>query len=443
MLTTPEKIRNLQRKLYCKAKQEPKFRFYTLYDKIYREDILEHAYHLVHINVGSAGIDGITFKGIEEGQGRETFLVEIKGVLINKTYKAQPVRRVYIPKPDGSKRPLGIPTIRDRVVQMATKLVIEPIFEAEFCDSSYGFRPKRKAHDAIDDISKTLLKGHTQVIDADISKYFDTIPHSNLMKVVAKRTNDKEVLHLIKMWLKAPIAEEDENGRIRYTGGKKSRKGTPQGGVISPLLANIYLHLMDEIWEINEFQKKLGAKLIRYADDFVILCKRGTKEPLQRMKQILERLELNLNEKKTNVVNVYKGNFEFLGFEFRMRQSNISKKWYPHVEPSKKTMNRIKKKVKCMTDSKLTMLPLEEIVKSLNRTVRGWVNYFHHGNCCEQMNDLKQHIHERMRTHLRKRHKVRDRKIGYLRFPDKIMYTKYGLYKVPTTAGWTKAHALR
>jgi group II intron reverse transcriptase/maturase len=438
MLETPERISQFQRKLFLRAKQQPKLRFYSLYDKIYREDILEYAYHLVYANGGSAGIDGITFEQIGDGEEKEAFLTEIKEVLRDKTYKAQPVRRVYIPKADGSKRPLGIPTIRDRVIQMATKIVIEPIFEADFCDSSYGFRPKRSAHDALDDISSTLLKGHTKVIDADISKYFDTIPHSNLMKAVAKRICDKEVLHLINLWLKAPIVEEDENGKKRYTGGKKNKKGTPQGGVISPLLANIYLHLMDETWEINEFVKKLGAKLIRYADDFVILCRKDTKEPLQRIKQILLRLELNLNEKKTHVVNAYKENFNFLGFEFQMRQSSRSKKWYPHVQPSAKSLDRIKKKITNMTNSKLTLLPIEEIVKSLNRTVRGWSNYFHYGNCSQSLSKVRYHAEERLRTHLRKRHKVIGRMPGYIKYPSKMLYEEYGLYKVPTSAGWKK-----
>ena len=232
-LTTPDRIRTLQRKLYAKAKQEPAYRFYALYDKIIREDILSHAWRLVRANRGSPGVDGISFTAIEDGIGVETFLRELARDLKEKTYRAQPVRRVMIPKADGSQRPLGIPTIRDRVAQMAVKLIIEPIFEADFCPHSYGFRPKRSAHDAVDDIANTLWAGYTQVIDADLSKYFDSIPHAKLMAVVAERIVDGGVLHLIKQWLKAPVIGEDENGVKKTVGGGKSnRKGTHQGGVI-------------------------------------------------------------------------------------------------------------------------------------------------------------------------------------------------------------------
>jgi RNA-directed DNA polymerase len=268
MLTTPENIRTLQRKLYRKAKQEPACRFHALYDKVYRADILGHAYALVRARKGGAGIDGITFEAIEEGEGVAVLIAELEAALRNKTYKSDPVKRVMIPKSDGSQRPLGIPTIRDRVAQMATKLVIEPIFEADFCETSYGFRPKRSAHDAVDDVARTMISGHSEIIDADLSKYFDTIPHAKLMAVVAERISDGAILHLIQMWLKAPVVEVDRNGTKRNVGGGKgSRKGTPQGGVISPLLANLYLHILDRIWERGGLQQRLGARIVRYADD--------------------------------------------------------------------------------------------------------------------------------------------------------------------------------
>ena len=255
-LITPDTIRTLQRKLYCKAKQEPACRFHALYDKVYRADILGHAYNLVRANKGSAGIDGITFKAIEENEGATAFIAELKEALRDKTYKPDPVKRVMIPKSDGTKRPLGIPTIRDRVAQMAAKLVIEPIFEADFCDTSYGFRPKRSAHNAVDAVSGALFTGHTEVIDADLSKYFDTIPHAKLMATVAERICDGEMLRLLQMWLKAPVMEQDKDGTKRNVGGGKgNRKGTPQGGVISPLLSNLYLHILDRVWERNN----LGA----------------------------------------------------------------------------------------------------------------------------------------------------------------------------------------
>ena len=270
MLTTPETIRTLQRKLYHKAKQEPACRFHALYDKVYRADILGHAYALVRASKGSAGIDGVTFKAIEEKERVAAFIAELGAALRSKTYKPDPVKRVLIPKSDGSQRPLGIPTIRDRVAQMAVKLVIEPIFEADFCETSYGFRPKKSAHDAIDAVTYGLNTGHTEVIDADLSKYFDTIPHANLMAVVAERICDGAMLHLIQMWLKAPVVEQDKDGTKRNIGGgMDNRKGTPQGGVISPLLANLYLHILDRIWERRGLVRRLGARIVRYADDSV------------------------------------------------------------------------------------------------------------------------------------------------------------------------------
>ncbi len=293
MLTTPENIRTLQRKLYRKAKQEKTYRFYALYDKVYRADILGHAYNLVKANKGSAGIDGVTFDAVETGEGVSAFVAELEEALKSKTYRPDPVKRVMIPKANGDKRPLGIPTIRDRVAQMAAKLVIEPIFEADFCDTSYGFRPKKSAQQAVDDVTYAMNRGYTEVIDADLSKYFDTIPHANLLAVVAERISDGEILHIIKMWLKASVKEEDKDGKQRnISGGKGNRQGTPQGGVISPLLSNLYLHLLDRIWERHQLEKKLGARIVRYADDIVVLCRRGTELPMRILRQILARLGL-------------------------------------------------------------------------------------------------------------------------------------------------------
>lgn len=445
MLVTPESIRTLQRKLYCKAKQEPAFRFYALYDKVYRADILSHAYRLVRANKGSAGIDGITFEAIETGKGVTAFLAELEEALRNKTYKPDPVKRVMIPKRDGSLRPLGIPTIRDRVAQMATKLVIEPIFEADFCQTSYGFRPKKSAHDAVDDVAYSMHCGYTEVIDADLSKYFDTISHANLLAVVAERISDGEILHIIKMWLKAPIMEVDKDGKKRNIGGGKgNRKGTPQGGVISPLLANLYLHIMDRIWERRNLQQQVGARIVRYADDIVLLCRRSKSgKAMAVLRQILERLGLTLNEAKTKVVNAYKGSFDFLGFSIRMGRSRRTGNYYPHVQPSKKSLQIIKDRVTELTNRKRTVRPLTLIVNEVNATVRGWVGYFHYRNCSKTLTRLKSHVEERLRTHLRKRHKVRERKAGYVLFPIGTLYEKCALYKVPTTAGWTSAHVSR
>ena len=445
MLTTPEKIRTLQRKLYRKAKQEPACRFHALYDKVYRADILSHAYALVRANKGSAGIDGVTFEAIEEWEGVTAFIVELEEALRNKTYQPGPVKRVMIPKNDGSQRPLGIPTIRDRVAQMAVKLVIEPIFEADFCETSYGFRPKKSAHDAVDDVAYSMYKGYTEVIDADLSKYFDTIPHAKLMATVAERICDGAILHLIQLWLKAPVMEVDKDGTKRNIGGGKgNRKGSPQGGVISPLLSNLYLHILDRIWERNKLQQWLGARIVRYADDIVILCRRNkSDQAMAVLRQVLERLGLTLNETKTKRVNVYEGKFDFLGFTIWMGRGRKTGNYYPHVQPSKRTEKKVKDRITELTQRGRTIMPLEWVVNEVNAMVRGWVGYFHYRNCSQPLGRVRNHLEQRLITHLRKRHKVRNRNSGYVRFPNRSLYENYGLYKVPTTAGWTRAHALR
>jgi len=441
VLVTPVKIRTLQRKLYAKAKQEPGYRFYALYDKVYRGDVLQHAYRLVRSNKGAPGIDGVSFEAIEANEGIETFLEGLAEEVKNRTYRPMPVRRVMIPKPDGSQRPLGIPTIRDRVVQMAVKLMIEPIFEADFCECSYGFRPKRSAHDAMGDISYALRKGHTEVIDADLSKYFDTIPHAKLLAVVAERIADGGILHLIKQWLKAPVVEKGEDGKDRTSGGKGNRRGTPQGGVISPLLANLYLHLLDRIWERHGLAQKYAACLVRYADDMVLLCAKGTAKPLAMLKHILDRLGLTLNETKTKVVNAWGESFDFLGFEVRMHLGR-SGKAYPHIQPSKRSVKRINARLTELTTRNLTPIPLPIIVKRLNQSLRGWSCYFDYANSTKVFGDVKRHAEERLRTHLRKRHKVKARRAGQGRFPNRVLYERCGLYKLPTTAAWKRAHAL-
>jgi len=444
MLTTPENIRTLQRKLYRKAKQEPACRFHALYDKVYRADILSLAYDLVRANRGSAGIDGVTFKDIEAEEGVPVFLGELAEALRNKTYKPAGVKRVMIPKGRGAFRPLGIPTIRDRVAQMAAKLVIEPIFEADFCETSYGFRPRKSAHDAVDDIAHTLNKGYREVIDADLSKYFDTIPHSKLMTMVAERISDGSMLHLIRMWLKAPVMEEDGDGTKRHIGGGKgNRKGTPQGGVISPLLANLYLHLVDRIWEKRQLQRKLGARMVRYADDIVILCRKGAERPMAILTEILGRMDLLLNEAKTRVVDARREKFSFLGFEIRIWKGRGTGRQYAHVQPSKKSLQAIKSRITGMTARERTLIPLDDLIGEINATVRGWVNYFHFRNCSQRMLQVRTHLEERLQTHLRRRHKIKDRKSGYIRFPRRNLYGRYGLFKVPATAGWMRANALR
>ncbi|WP_031435215.1 group II intron reverse transcriptase/maturase [Methylomarinum vadi] len=443
MLETPENLRTLQRKLYIKAKQAPAYRFYALYDKMWREDILLFAYRLVRANKGSPGIDGMNFEDIEQKTGIDKFLLELAQDLKDKTYRPNPVRRVMIPKADGTMRPLGIPTIRDRVAQMAVKLIIEPIFEADFCPNSYGFRPKKSAHDAVDEITNALHQGYTCVIDADLSKYFDSIPHAKLMAVVAERIVDGAVLHLIKQWLKTPVISEDKDGVKRNVGGGKGNSlGTPQGGVISPLLANCYLHVLDRIWERHHLCWKLQARIIRYADDFVVMCRGKADMPLATVKHVLERLDLTLNETKTHIVDARNEPFNLLGFKIRVGKSWKTGKSYTHRSPSPKSLAKIKDRITQLTARERTPIPLEHVIGSVNSVLRGWVNYFHYGNSSQALERVKWHTEERMRTHLMKRHKVKDRGAGLGRFPSQQLYTKYGLYKVPTTAGWKKVHAL-
>jgi RNA-directed DNA polymerase len=442
MLTTPEAIRTLQRKLYTKAKQEPAYRFYALYDKVWRADTLMHAYRLVRANKGSPGVDGMNFEDIEQKTGIDKFLLELALDLKDKTYHPSPVRRVMIPKADGSLRPLGIPTIRDRVAQMAVKLVIEPIFEADFCPNSYGFRPKKSAHDAVDEIANALHQGYTQVIDADLSKYFDSIPHSKLLAVVAERIVDSAILHVIKLWLKAPVIGEDKDGTKKNVGGGKANsKGTPQGGVISPLLANCYLHVLDRIWDRHQLRWKLKARIVRYADDFVVMCSGKTDTPLAAVRHVLERLDLTLNESKTHIVDARQESFNFLGFAIRVSKGLKTGKRYPHVCPAPKSLVKIKARITQLTARERTPIPLDDIVGSMNVTLRGWANYFHYRNSNGVLEKVKVHAEERLRTHLMERHKVKDRGIGLGRFPSQQLYAKYGLYKVPTTAGWKTAHA--
>jgi RNA-directed DNA polymerase len=407
-LATPEKIRSLQRKLYRKAKAEPAFRFYVLYDKICREDILLHAYGLARANAGAPGVDGVTFAQIEE-RGLEAWLAGLREDLVLKRYRSDPVRRVMIPKASGDgERPLGIPTVRDRVVQTAAKIVLEPIFEADFEDTAYGYRPRRGAVDAVKEVHRHIVRGYTDVVDADLSRYFDTIPHSDLLKSVARRVVDRNVLRLIKMWLKAPIEERDADGTRRMSGGKGNTRGTPQGGVASPLLANIYMNRFLKHWRQSGAGEAFRAHVVAYADDLVILSRGRAAEALAWTKAVMTRLGLTINEGKTSLKDARKERFDFLGYSFGPHRFKMNGRWYLGASPSKKSVQRLKAKVRALLVPGNNE-PWSEVRDELNRTLRGWSNYFCQGTRRPVFRSIDHYVTERVRAFLARRHKVQGR----------------------------------
>jgi RNA-directed DNA polymerase len=433
-LATPTTIRTLQRKLYRKAKAEPAFRFYLLYDKIYRADILRHAYALARANAGAPGTDGMTFAAVE-ASGPERWLAGLREELVSKTYRPDPVRRVSIPKPDGGERPLGIPTIRDRVVQTAAKLVLEPIFEADFEDNAYGYRPARGAVDAVKEVHRLICRGHTDVVDADLSRYFDSIPHGELLKSVARRIVDRHVLRLIKLWLKAPIEERDDgDGTRRIGGGKSNARGTPQGGVVSPLLANIYMNRFLKYWRLTGRGEAFRAHVIAYADDFVILSRGCAAEALAWTKAVMTQLGLTLNEAKTSLKNARQERFDFLGYSFGPHRYKANGHWYLSASPSEKSVRRLKIKVGNLLVPGNND-PWSEVRDTLNSSLLGWSNYFCHGTRRSAFRGVDRYVYERVRDFLARRHKVAGR--GTHRFSLDVVYGQHGLLRLerlPLTA---------
>ncbi|MBV8917227.1 group II intron reverse transcriptase/maturase [Bradyrhizobium sp.] len=422
-LTTPMSIRTLQRKLYCKAKAEPAYRFYLLYDKIHRHDILAHAWALARANAGAPGVDGMTFAGVE-AIGLEEWLAAIRRDLVAKIYRPAPVRRVMIPKPGGGERPLGIPTIRDRVVQTAAKLVLEPIFEAELDPAAHGYRPGRSGADAIKAVHVLLCRGYTDVVDADLSKYFDTIPHQDLMRSVARRIVDRHVLRLIKLWLKAPVEERDEDGTRRMTGGKNSKQGTPQGGVISPLLANLYMNRFLKHWRSTGRGEAYRAQIVSYADDFVILSRGHAAEALAWTGRVMTKLGLALNEMKTATRDARRERFDFLGYSFGPHHYRKDGHWYLGASPSKKSVLRLKAKVSdILVPGNLGAWP--EVRDRLNRLLRGWSTYFGHGTRLPAYRAVDNHVYDRVRHFLVRRHKVPSH--GTRRFPREAVFGVLGV----------------
>jgi RNA-directed DNA polymerase len=403
----PPKVSRLRMKLSQKAKQDPKFRFYALYDRIYRMDVLQSAWKLVRKANSAPGVDGVRFEDIDSSDdGLEVFLQTIQQELQNKSYKPDAVRRVQIPKPDGRLRPLGIPTVRDRVVQMAVLLILEPIFEADFRDSSYGFRPGRSAHDALDAIRKQLSEGKQEVYDADLKGYFDTIPHDKLMAALCFRISDRSVLHLLRMWLESTIEETDQTGRkTRH----KPRQGTPQGGVISPLLANIYLHWFEVL-----FYSRSGpgtwakASIVRYADDFVVLARYQSERLTTWIKTTLEgRFGLTINREKTKVVNLGRitgESLDFLGFTMRYERSILpNSESYLHVGPSTKSLKRVREKLHDLTATRNCFKSTPIVVEQVNRMLRGWARYFGYGHPRRAFAHVNYYTYLRLSIHLRRR----------------------------------------
>ncbi len=408
-LTTPGKIRELQIKLYRKAKNEPEFRFYQLYDKVYREDILTHAYELARANHGAPGVDGKSFEEIESA-GLKDWMEGLREELRNKTYQPQPVRRVLIPKPGGGERPLGIPTIRDRVVQTAAKLILEPIWEAELEPNAYGYRPQKSAQGAIQKVDELLHEGYTDVVDADLSKYFDTIPHSELLQCVARRIVDRQMLHLIKAWLKVPVEERDETNRM-LKGWRRTRRG-----------------------------EQFRAQIVNYADDFVILSRGKAKEALEWTHEVLERLELTLNEKKTCIRNACEEHFDFLGYTFGPHYSMRTGREYIGYSPSKKSLGKIKENVgKLLVPSNVK--PWAEVSERLNQKLQGWRAYFSCGSTAKAYRAVDEHVYDAVRHFLRRRHKVTSQ--GTHQFPEERVFGTLGVIRLQGPMGARSFVSLR
>lgn len=428
-IVTPDKVRELQIVLYRKAKAQPKYRFWSLYGEMLRQDVLNAALEVQIRNGGAPGVDGETIESTNATpEKRQQWLAGLQEELRTKRYRPSPVRRVMIPKSSGGERPLGIPTVKDRVVQTAVCLLLMPIWEADFHPQSYGFRPKRRAHQAMDTIVHGVHQGYTEMIDADLTKYFDTIPHRGLMRTVAKRVSDGSILRLIKSWLRAPVVEEGKDGTKRVI---PNRCGTPQGGVISPLLANVFLNPLDH--GVNE-QCRGKARMIRYADDFVIACRPGqAQRVLERTKRWLNARGLSLNESKSRVVDIRQNGINFLGFNLTWRKS-LKGRPYLHVEPSQKSRAALRERLGKILSHWTRWKTIAAVVKETNQVLRGWAGYFHYRNSTSVMSGLRRHSRQRLRRWIWRKH---DCKRGlWNTCSDQQLHTHYGLYALPTTAAW-------
>jgi group II intron reverse transcriptase/maturase len=428
-LVPPQTVWKLQTALHTKAKAAPGYRFYALYDKLYRRDVLLHAYRCCRANQGAPGVDGQSFDDIEE-YGLDRWLDALTQSLGDKSYRPDPVKRVWIPKPDGNRRPLGIPTIRDRVVQMAAVLVMQPIFEADLPEEQFGYRPGKSALQAVETVQGHLDAGYTEVVDADLSGYFDSIPHAELMKSVARRISDRHLLHLLKMWLEAPVEETNERGRKqRTTRNRDEGRGTPQGGVVSPLLANLYMRRFIVGWKHNGHEQRLQARIVNYADDFVMCCKPGrADEAMQRMRQMMEKLRLTLNERKTRRCQLPDETFDFLGYTFGRCYSIRTGRGYLTPKPKKSKVQQVCREASELTDRRWCWKDVSQIVASLNAKLSGWANYFCLGPVQKAYRDIEKHVRKRLRRWLCKKHRVGGK--GYTRYPDEYLHDELGLTRL-------------
>ena len=439
-LTTPSSVQKLQTALHAKAKAEPGFRFYRLYDKIYRADLLMHAYCCCKANKGAAGVDEQAFADIE-AYGVERWLGELAQALREENYRPEAVRRVYLKKPNGKLRPLGIPTVRDRVCQTAVRLVLEPIFEADLPAEQYAYRAGCNALDAVKEVHRLINTGYREVVDADLSGYFDSIPHVELIQSVARRVVDRRLLHLIKMWLEASVEETDERGRQqRTTKNRDEKRGISQGSPLSPLLANLYMRRFILGWQRSSLAQRLDARIVNYADDLVICCKHSAHEALERMRRLMARLKLTVNEDKTRVCRVPEETFDFLGYTFGRCYSPKTGRAYLGTKPSKKSIHRLVESIRATTHRGTFQLEATQLVERINRKLVGWANYFYLGPVDKAYRAIDAYTTARLRQWLCGKHQVSGR--GTQRYPTQYLYERLALVRLPMrihSLPWAKA----